>query len=43
MVGKLKAAFSDGKDLMVSVVAAAGEEQVASFRENNEQSFSDCK
>ena len=36
MVGKLKAAFKGGKELIVSVVAAAGEEQVVSFRENNE-------
>eukprot|EP00331_Platyophrya_macrostoma_P013977 CAMPEP_0176431868 /NCGR_PEP_ID=MMETSP0127-20121128/15054_1 /TAXON_ID=938130 /ORGANISM="Platyophrya macrostoma, Strain WH" /LENGTH=160 /DNA_ID=CAMNT_0017813929 /DNA_START=151 /DNA_END=633 /DNA_ORIENTATION=- len=33
MVGKLKAAFEDGKELLVSVVAAVGEERVVSFRE----------
>ena len=36
MVGKLKAAFKDGKDLMVSVVAAVGEEKVVSFKESTQ-------
>lgn len=33
MVGKLKTAFEDGKELLVGVVAAMGEEKVVSFRE----------
>jgi len=33
MVSKLKSAFEEGKDLLVSVVAAVGEEKVVSFKE----------
>lgn len=33
MVGKLKASFESGKDLLISVVSAIGEEKIVAFRE----------
>ena len=35
MVAKLKAEFSSGKDLLVTVIAAMGLEKIVSFRESN--------